>query len=119
MEEVTAQRRPERWDGGQGGEGGLTLMGADRGPSAATLSEHLLPGVNKLRQAQGHVWPRGMTPLSAATVSTPLCPQPEQGLGLGLSQPWIALQIQGAQMGKCCPPLLGGTGTRGWTAKEV
>lgn len=40
----------------------LMLMGADRGPSAVTLSEHLLPGVNKLRQAQGHVWPRGMPP---------------------------------------------------------
>ena len=119
MEEVTAQWRPERWDGRQDGEGGLMLMGADRDPSAVTLSEHLLPGVNRLRQAQGHVWPRGMPPLSTATVSNPLCPQLEQGLGLGLSQPWIALQIQGAQMGKCCPSLLDGTGTRGWTAKEV
>lgn len=76
------------------------LMGADRGSSAVTLSEHLLPGVNKLRQAQGHGWPRSMPPLSTATVSTPLCPQPEQDMSLGLSQPWIALQIWGAQMCK-------------------
>lgn len=99
MEEVTAHWRPERWGGRQGGQGGLMLMGADRGPSAVTLSEHLLPGV-KLRQAQGHGWPWGMPPLSTATVSTPHCPQPEQDLGLGLSQPWLALQIRGAQMGK-------------------
>lgn len=75
-------------------------MGADRDPSAVTLREHLLPGVNKFRQAQGHGWPWDMPPLSTASVSTLLCPQPEQGLGLGLSQPWIALQIQGAQMDK-------------------
>ena len=100
MEEVTVRWRPERWGGRQDGQGGFMLMGADRGPSAVTLSEQLLPGVNKLRQAQGHGWPRGMLPLSRATVSTSHCPQPEQDLGLGLSQPWLALQIRGAQMGK-------------------
>lgn len=57
--EVTDQQRPERWDGGQGGERGLLLMGADGGPpSAVAVTEPPLPRVNKFRQAKGHGWPQ-------------------------------------------------------------
>lgn len=81
MEEVTAQRRPERCDGGQGGEGGLMLMGADRAPQ-------LSPSVNIFSlELTSSDRPRDMFGLEACH---PSVQQPSQPLSVpSLSRAWV------------------------------
>lgn len=115
--EATDQQRPERWDGGQGGERGLLLMGADGGPPQLLPSQSLLSleltSSDRPRDMAGR---RHVTTQSSNCLMTPpprLCParaQDESALG--------TLQMEGPRRTKNAL-LLGGPGTRGWAAEEA